>query len=83
MDAESFSAAMNLLEKAVDIDPGHIDSWVVLAEEETDIAEAKQMLQTAIKHGRKELRADLTNSRGSFWGLWHTRMCCREIGSAL
>ena len=73
MDSTSVERAMDLLDRAVELDPGHIDAWVELAEAEPDIEEAKVMLQTAIRHGRKELREDLERNRGMFWGLFHTR----------
>lgn len=72
-NTKDYKTAMNLLAKAVEVDPGHIDSLIVLAGEEPDLADSKALLQTAIRHGRKELQDELKNHRGHFWGLWQTR----------
>lgn len=62
-----------LLERVVDLDPGDIDAWVELADIEPDLEEAKGMLQTAIRHGCKQLQNELKADRGMFWTLPHTR----------
>ena len=79
LNSASLNDAIQLAKAAVELDPGHVDAWVLLGELAPTACDSIQYFDRAINVGREQIGDEYENLIDHFWTVLSTRPYMRAL----